>query len=51
MKSPTPARAAIVPHPQGGYTRAVPVGGDSTVRIYRGWWPAKPLNLQPKATR
>lgn len=28
--------AAIVSHPQGGRTVAVPVGGDSTVRIYQG---------------
>lgn len=28
--------AAIVSHPQGGRTFAVPVGGDSTVRIYQG---------------
>lgn len=28
----------IVPHPAGGLTLAVPVGGGSTVRIYCGCW-------------
>jgi hypothetical protein len=32
----------IVPHPRGGYTLAVPAGGNSTVRIYRGWWAQRP---------
>lgn len=41
MNTPTPQ---IVPHPRGGFTLAVPVGGSSTVRIYRGWWPRRPKN-------
>lgn len=35
------ARSTVVrPHPQGGYTHAVPVGG-GTAREYRGQWPTK----------
>jgi len=38
----------IVPHPRGGYTLAVPVGGSSTVRIYRGWWSRRPKKISPR---
>lgn len=31
-----PGQPEVVPHPGGGLTLAVPVGGGSTVRIYRG---------------
>lgn len=39
--------AAIVSHPQGGRALAVPVGGDSTVRIYQGLGTARPAPAAP----
>lgn len=40
-------RPEIVPHPQGGYTRAEPVPG-TTIRIYRGWWSRPPRRRKPQ---
>lgn len=37
----TAALPEIVAHPQGGFTVAVPIGGASSVRIFRGWWPSR----------
>lgn len=32
----------VVKHPRGGYTHALPVDAtQSTVRVYRGWWPTR----------
>jgi hypothetical protein len=44
-------RTELVPHPQGGVTLAVPVGGSSTVRIYRGWWPSRPKKIALRRAR
>lgn len=41
-------RTEIVAHPQGGFTLAVPVGGDSTVRIYQGITPLRPKRKKKK---
>jgi hypothetical protein len=46
----TAPRPAIVAHPAGGYTLAVPAGDGSTVRYYQGWWRRRPRRIRsPRA--
>ena len=39
-KHGTGQTSTVRPHPNGGYTLAIPTG-TGTARIYRGWWPTR----------